>query len=219
MAAVAVMAAAVVEAHRAVHKVIYPINPKWSKIMSNFRNLVLKIVGGLIAVGVLGFIAIQFVSVDKSNPPVVSEPKWDSPQTQALVERSCYDCHSNETKWPWYSNVAPVSWLVARHVEEGRAELNFSEWGVNNNSAGEARESEEGEHEEDEHESAEGKHTEGREGEELEELIESIQEGEMPLPGYVRMHPEAHLTQAEIEALITGFKATFGAQSEGAMKK
>ncbi len=187
--------------------------------MSNFRNLVLKIVGGLIAVGVLGFIAIQFVPVDKSNPPVVSEPKWDSPQTQALAERACYDCHSNQTKWPWYSNVAPVSWLLARHVQEGRDKLNFSEWGVNNSSAGEARGSDEGEHEGEEHESAEGRHGEGREGHELEELVESVQEGEMPPAGYVRMHPEANLTEAEIEALITGLKATFGAQSEGAMAK
>lgn len=188
--------------------------------MSNPRKLILRIVGALAALIVLALIVIQFVPVDKSNPPVVNEPKWDSPQTQMLAERACYDCHSNQTKWPWYSNVAPVSWLVSRHVQEGRAELNFSEWGVNNSSASEARESEEGEHEEgEEHESAEGRHGEAGEGDELEELIESIQEGEMPLAGYVRMHPEANLTQAEIEALIAGFKATFGAQSEGAMTK
>jgi hypothetical protein len=64
-----------------------------------------------------------------SNPPVKSEPTWDSPQTRELAERACYDCHSNETKWPWYSNLAPVSWLVQRDVEEGRHKLNFSEWG------------------------------------------------------------------------------------------
>jgi len=59
---------------------------------------------------------------------VVAEPEWDSPDTRALAVRACFDCHSNETSWAWYSNVAPVSWLVQRHVDEGRDELNFSEW-------------------------------------------------------------------------------------------
>lgn len=62
------------------------------------------------------------------NPPVAAEPKWDSPQTRALAQRACFDCHSNETVWPWYSYVAPVSWLIYRDVTEGRARLNFSEW-------------------------------------------------------------------------------------------
>lgn len=65
---------------------------------------------------------------DHSNPPVVAEPEWDSVKTRELAVRACFDCHSNETSWPWYSNVAPVSWLVQRHVDEGRDELNFSEW-------------------------------------------------------------------------------------------
>jgi hypothetical protein len=64
-----------------------------------------------------------------TNPPVISEPTWNSPETQMLAERACYDCHSNETKWPWYSNIAPVSWLVQRDVDEGRRALNFSDWG------------------------------------------------------------------------------------------
>lgn len=63
-----------------------------------------------------------------TNPPVVQTPVWNSPQTQAMVERACYDCHSNETVWPWYSNIAPVSWLIQHDVEEGRSVLNFSEW-------------------------------------------------------------------------------------------
>ena len=65
---------------------------------------------------------------DHTNPPVAAEPLWDSPQTRDLAVRACFDCHSNETEWPWYSNVAPISWLVQRDVEEGREELNFSEW-------------------------------------------------------------------------------------------
>ncbi len=65
---------------------------------------------------------------DHGNPPVVAEPSWDSAQTRELSVRACFDCHSNETVWPWYSNVAPVSWLVQRDVDEGREELNYSEW-------------------------------------------------------------------------------------------
>lgn len=82
-------------------------------------------------VGSLGLlIVIQLVPYgrDHSNPAVVAEPAWDSPQTRELAVRACFDCHSNETIWPWYSNVAPVSWLTQRHVDEGREELNFSEW-------------------------------------------------------------------------------------------
>lgn len=63
-----------------------------------------------------------------SNPPVSAEPKWDSPETRALSARACFDCHSNEVRWPWYSKVAPVSWLVQHDVDEGRSVLNFSEW-------------------------------------------------------------------------------------------
>jgi hypothetical protein len=65
---------------------------------------------------------------DHTNPPVVAEPLWDSSQTRELAVRACFDCHSNETVWPWYSNIAPLSWLVQRDVDEGREELNFSEW-------------------------------------------------------------------------------------------
>ena len=76
------------------------------------------------------FVAIQFVPYgrDRTNPPVVSEPEWDSPATRELAVAACYDCHSNETKWPWYSRFAPSSWLVQRDVDGGREHLNFSEW-------------------------------------------------------------------------------------------
>jgi mono/diheme cytochrome c family protein len=75
-------------------------------------------------------VLIQLVPYGRShaNPPVVKDVVWDSAQTKALVRRACYDCHSNETVWPWYSNVAPVSWLVQHDVDEGREHLNFSEW-------------------------------------------------------------------------------------------
>ena len=74
--------------------------------------------------------AIQLVPFgrDHVNPPVVSEPAWDSDVTRRLAVRACFDCHSNETVWPWYAQIAPMSWLVTLDVVGGRDELNFSEW-------------------------------------------------------------------------------------------
>ena len=79
---------------------------------------------------IAAIVVIQLVPIGRNhtNPAVVAEPTWDSPQTRALAARACFDCHSNETVWPWYSNIAPFSWLVQRDVEEGRQVLNFSEW-------------------------------------------------------------------------------------------
>lgn len=83
-----------------------------------------------IIVLIVGFLALQLFPYGRrhTNPDVVAEPSWDSPHTRQLAERACFDCHSNETSWPWYSNIAPVSWLIQRDVEEGRNVLNFSEW-------------------------------------------------------------------------------------------
>lgn len=77
---------------------------------------------------VLAALGMQFVPVDRSNPPTTREVRWDAPETRALAVRACFDCHSNETRWPWYARVAPASWRVADHVAEGREHLNFSEW-------------------------------------------------------------------------------------------
>jgi mono/diheme cytochrome c family protein len=133
-----------------------------------------------IVIVVCGFLLIQLVPYGRNhtNPAVINEPNWDSPQTRELAQRACYDCHSNETVWPWYSNVAPVSWLVQHDVEEGREYLNFSTWGS------------------------------GGEGREPEEAIEVLSEGRMPPSNYLPTHPEAHLTQAEKQALINGLRAT-----------
>jgi len=65
---------------------------------------------------------------DHSNPPVRQEPPWDSPKTRALAAGACFDCHSNQTHWPWYSNIAPASWLIQHDVSAGRDKVNFSEW-------------------------------------------------------------------------------------------
>ena len=80
----------------------------------------------LIAVGGVA-LAIQFIPVSRTNPPVVKELTWDSPKTKAFAKRACFDCHSNEAKWPWYSYVAPMSWLIVNDVKDARERLNFSE--------------------------------------------------------------------------------------------
>ncbi|MGZ8687812.1 MAG: heme-binding domain-containing protein [Gaiellaceae bacterium] len=75
-------------------------------------------------------VVIQFVPYGRShdNPATTAEPRWSSPRVLQLAKDACFDCHSNETTWPWYSNVAPVSWGVQHDVDSGRATLNFSEW-------------------------------------------------------------------------------------------
>lgn len=86
-----------------------------------------KTVVGIVAVLFVLFVVIQFIPVPaRANPPVQSQIQWESPQTEQLVRAACYDCHSNETVWPWYAQIAPISWLVAHDVEEGRDAMNFS---------------------------------------------------------------------------------------------
>ncbi len=93
---------------------------------------------GLGAVLVFG-LALQLVPYGRNhtNPPVQAEPQWASPRTRELFFRACADCHSNETVWPWYSSVAPMSWLIQRDVDEGRARFNISEWGIGGENKGE----------------------------------------------------------------------------------
>lgn len=149
------------------------------------RKIVKKIIYWILGLAIGGFLLIQLVPYGSShtNPPVLSEPAWDSPETRALVQTACFDCHSNETDWsPWYTKVAPASWLVQHDVNEGREYLNFSEWEHN----GKPRE--------------------------LNELIEIVQEGEMPPMQYLPMHPEAKLTADQIKLLTTGLRATISNQ-------
>ncbi|MDZ4185895.1 MAG: heme-binding domain-containing protein [Desulfuromonadales bacterium] len=81
---------------------------------------------GIAVIVLLLLQALPFLQPD--NPPVVNEPAWDRPETRALAKRACFDCHSNETFWPWYAKVAPMSWLVVYDVRKGRSEFNFSNW-------------------------------------------------------------------------------------------
>lgn len=143
----------------------------------SFKRIVIIAIG----VVVLGFLAIQLVPYgrDHSNPPVQSEPDWDSTETQQLARAACFDCHSNETDWsPWYLNIAPASWMVQTDVTEGRQILNFSEW------------------------------DQGGKPREADELWEVVQEGEMPPGRYLLLHPEAKLTSQQKDQLAGGLLAT-----------
>lgn len=90
-----------------------------------------KIIIGVVAMGVVGFVMLQVIAFSapafaRTNPPVTYEIEWDSPETEQLVRDACFDCHSHETVWPWYSYVVPTGLIVPHHVNEGRELLNFS---------------------------------------------------------------------------------------------
>jgi len=98
--------------------------------MSRIRKIIL----GIVIVIIIGFIALQLVpiasiyppSAAPGNPPVTYNIKWDSAQTEQLARAACFDCHSNETRYPWYSSLAPVSWMVNEDINKGRQKMNFS---------------------------------------------------------------------------------------------
>ena len=103
--------------------------------MRAVRKTILVVLLSLIG----GFVLMQLVPYRVSNPAVRQEPKWDSPRTRQLAMAACFDCHSNEVRVPWYGKIAPVSWLVTNHVDDGRAALNFSNWsGAHGEGAGDA---------------------------------------------------------------------------------
>ena len=86
---------------------------------------ILKFAGIAVIIILIG---MQFIPLSHTNPPVTREIKWNAPETKALAQRACFACHSNETVWPAYSYVAPISFVVVRHTNEGRENLNFSQW-------------------------------------------------------------------------------------------
>jgi hypothetical protein len=112
--------------------------------MSKKGHIIIKIA----LVGAVIFVLIQFVPYghNHTNPPTIGEPKWDSAETRSLFFRACGNCHSNKTIWPWYSKIAPVSWLVQSDVDEGREDFDVSEWvsGRTNHGSRAAREVREG---------------------------------------------------------------------------
>jgi hypothetical protein len=132
---------------------------------------------------IIPFLLIQFITVEKKNPPVDNTIALTAPpKVMSILKNSCYDCHSNETEWPLYSYIAPVSWLVYRDVKFGRDDLNFSEW--NNLSEKEKDKTKD-------------------------EIIEEISRNTMPVPIYLITHPSASLSADDkllIKNWLTGRK-------------
>ena len=135
---------------------------------------------------VVAVVVAQFVPVTRDNPPVGADFDGDA-AVKAVLKKSCYDCHSNETVWPWYSYVAPVSWLVASDVTEAREKLNFSDWGQMSpeNQAHASR-----------------------------EVWKEIEKGEMPLGMYLLMHSEAVPTEADKVVIQNWAGGTAGQTAE-----
>lgn len=122
---------------------------------------------------IVALIIIQFIPVKKNNPTETA-PIQLSGEVQAVLQRSCFDCHSNRTHWPWYSQFAPVSWLVSHDVQEGREELNFSEW---------------------------GRYDAKKQEKLLREIVEEVEKGKMPLKIYTLMHPHAKISETDLQIL------------------
>lgn len=132
----------------------------------------------IVLVVLFGLVQLVPYGKDHQNPPVVTEATFDSSTTRTLAVNSCYDCHSNETQWPWYSNVAPVSWLIQHDVEEGRQNLNFSDWSSNALISQEL----------------------------FGAAAQMVSSGRMPPFYYAWMHPLAQLSDAERQQLVTGLQ-------------
>lgn len=130
-------------------------------------------------------LAIQSIRIDKTTIPVnlttdfiiVTSANSDIAR---ILKTSCYDCHSNQPTYPWYTNIAPVSWWIKHHINEGSHHLNFSEWGT---------------------------YSEKRKNHKLKESIEMIEEGEMPMSSYTLVHGDAKLSDAQKMQLVEFFKS------------
>lgn len=132
----------------------------------------------------VAFILIQFFPIDKNNPAPTPQMDFltikNTPETTAnLIRNGCYDCHSNETKYLWYSNVQPIAWFLQDHIEEGRKELNFSTFAT---------------------------YEPKRQAHKLAEAIEQIEKGEMPLDSYIIVHSEAKFSEAQKQEVIQYLK-------------
>lgn len=132
---------------------------------------------------IVAFILIQFFPIDKNNP--APTPKMDflrikntPASTAKIIRNSCYDCHSNESKYPWYSNVQPFAWFLEDHIKEGRKELNFSTFAT---------------------------YDKKRQVKKMKESAQMVENGEMPLDSYLLAHPEAQLTEAQKTELVQYF--------------
>ena len=138
-----------------------------------------KVLKWLVVLIAVAFIGIQFVRPARTNPAVDQSQMMQTrlqvpPHVASILDRSCQDCHSNSTRWPWYSNVAPASWFLIDHVNEGRQHLNFSEWGSLDKRRADKR---------------------------LEEMCEQVEDKLMPLESYTWIHRSAKLSDADIKAI------------------
>ena len=138
---------------------------------------------GLILLAII--IIMQFFRIDKTNPEIVLandfiEIKQPDAKTTRLLKSACYDCHSNTTNYPWYSNVAPISWWLQDHIDEAKSHVNFSEW---------------------------TSYDEKKQLHKLHECYEEVEHGEMPLESYTWIHSEANLSHEDREHLEHWFKS------------
>ena len=125
------------------------------------------------------FAALQFFGPARTNPPIdesrtIQAHTRITPEVAAILDRSCNDCHSNQTRWPWYSNIAPVSWFVVNHVNVGREEMNFSDW---------------------------AQYSQDERDHYLNKICREVKQGVMPLPSYLRLHHEAKLSTEDVKTL------------------
>jgi hypothetical protein len=154
----------------------------WLERRSGSLPGALSTLGVFVLVGLGTLLVIQLVPYGRAhaNPTGSGEPDWATPETRELMVRSCFACHSNQVEYPWYSNVAPISWAVQRHVEEGRQAVNYSDFATN---PGEAENS-------------------------VEVILEGSMPP--PYFTRFGLHADANLTQAEQDALVAGLSATPG---------
>lgn len=127
---------------------------------------------------IIAFVGIQFIRPERTNPPIdpgktLSARVFIPQNIQSMLQQSCADCHSNATRWPWYSTISPVSWIIADDVSEARSHLNLSEF--------------------DRYQSL-------RAANKLDMMVDMMRDGKMPLPQYVFMHPSARLSKSQIDA-------------------
>jgi heme-binding protein len=145
-----------------------------------------KVLRWLAVIGFGVFVMAQFIRPAKTNPTADPSLAIEShvqvdPNVSAIFDRSCADCHSNKTRWPWYSHVAPVSWFVIDHVNEGRKELNLSEW---------------------------GQYDRRRQLNKLRQICREVTNGAMPLGSYTPMHAGSSLTPNDVKTLCDWTDAT-----------
>jgi hypothetical protein len=137
----------------------------------------------------LGAAAAQLIQPNTGNPPVnPARSLWSDhrvdPRVAHILRRACANCHSHQTEWPWYSKISPVSWVLARHVNNGRAKLNFDDWSA------------------------------AASADQLEEIYDSVVKKKMPLASYLLLHPEARLSQADRDVLVAWVDGKIGQRSQ-----